>query len=41
MLRPGGESPAAGPSVTLATLKSTDTVLTLLARVIPRPVVAA
>jgi GGDEF domain-containing protein len=41
MLHPGGERPTAAPSVTLATLKPGDTVLTLLARVIPRPVAAA
>jgi hypothetical protein len=41
MLRPGGERPTASPSVTLATLKPGDTVLTLLGRVIPRPVAAA
>jgi hypothetical protein len=41
MLRPDRERPSSGPSVTLATLKPTDTVLTLLARVAPRPVAAA
>ena len=41
MLRPDRERPAPSPAVTLATLKPTDTVLTLLARVAPRPVAAA
>jgi hypothetical protein len=41
MLRPGGEQPNVSPSVTLATLKPTDTVLTLLTRVARRPVAAA
>lgn len=41
MLRPGGERAGISPSVTLATLKPSDTLLTLLARVAPRPVAAA
>jgi GGDEF domain-containing protein len=45
MLRPRREAPedrsSVSPAVTLATLKPTDTVLTLLARVSPRPVAAA
>jgi hypothetical protein len=41
MLRQDSERPAVSPSVTLATLKPTDTALTLLARVAPRPVAAA
>jgi hypothetical protein len=41
MLRPDRERPHVGPAVTLATLKSGDTMLTLLARVAPRPVAAA
>jgi hypothetical protein len=41
MLRPDREGPAAAPAVTLATLKPSDTMLTLLARVTPRPVAAA
>jgi GGDEF domain-containing protein len=41
MLRPDRERPGLSPSVTLATLKSTDTASSLLARVLPRPVAAA
>jgi hypothetical protein len=41
MLRPERERPGVLPSVTLATLKPSDTALTLLARVAPRPVAAA
>jgi hypothetical protein len=41
MLRPAPEKPQIAPAVTLATLKPTDTMLTLLARVAPRPVAAA
>lgn len=41
MLRPGGDQPQLAPSVTLATLKPSDTMLTLVARVAPRPVAAA
>ena len=41
MLRPDRELPGFSPNVTLATLKPNDTMLTLLARVAPRPVVAA
>jgi GGDEF domain-containing protein len=41
MLRPDRDRPNVSPSVTLATMKPTDTVLTLLARVAPRPVAAA
>ena len=41
MLRPGGDRPIVSPSVTLATLKPSDTALTLLSRVSPRPVAAA
>jgi len=41
MLRPDRERPGMSPSVTLATLKPADTMLTLLARVAPRPVAAA
>ena len=40
MLRPGAEQTPVSPSVTLATLKPTDTVLTLLARIAPRAVAA-
>jgi hypothetical protein len=40
MLRPDRERPALAPSVTLATLKPKDTLLTLMARVAPRPVAA-
>ena len=41
MLRAERDRPAASPAVTLATLKSSDTPLTLLARVAPLPVAAA
>jgi len=41
MLRPNRDRPGVSPSVTLATLKPSDTVLTLLTRVSPRPVAAA
>jgi hypothetical protein len=41
MLQPGGDRPPVSPAVTLATLKPADTMLTLLARVAPRPVAAA
>ncbi|MBM3529501.1 MAG: GGDEF domain-containing protein [Alphaproteobacteria bacterium] len=41
MLRPGRDRPPLTPSVTLATLKPSDTALTLLTRVTPRPVAAA
>jgi hypothetical protein len=41
MLRPDRAQPNVSPSVTLATLKPSDTVLTLLSRVAPRPVAAA
>ena len=41
MLRPDRKRPGMSPSVTLATLKPADTMLTLLARVAPRPVAAA
>jgi hypothetical protein len=41
MLRPDRERPSVLPSVTLATLKPSDTALTLLARVAPRQVAAA
>jgi len=41
MLRPDRERPGMSPSVTLATLKPADTMLTLLARVAPRQVAAA
>jgi hypothetical protein len=41
MLRSGRDRSQMSPSVTLATLKPTDSVLTLLARVAPRPVAAA
>jgi hypothetical protein len=41
MLRQDSERPGVTPSVTLATLKPTDTALTLLTRVAPRPVAAA
>ena len=41
MLRPDRERPSVSPSVTLATLKPSDTPQTLLARVAPRPVAAA
>jgi hypothetical protein len=41
MLRPDRERPGMSPSVTLATLKSTDTLHSLLARVAARPVAAA
>jgi hypothetical protein len=41
MLRPNRDRPSVGPSVVLATLKPSDTALTLLARVAPRPVAAA
>jgi GGDEF domain-containing protein len=41
MLQSGRDRSQISPSVTLATLKPTDTVLTLLARVAPRPVAAA
>jgi GGDEF domain-containing protein len=40
MLRPGGEQQPVSPNVTLATLKATDTVLTLMARIAPRAVAA-
>ena len=41
MLRTDRERPAVSPAVTLATLKPSDTMHTLLARVAPRPVAAA
>jgi GGDEF domain-containing protein len=41
MLRPERERPSVSPSVTLGTLKPSDTALTLLSRVAPRPVAAA
>jgi hypothetical protein len=41
MVRSAADEPQIAPAVTLATLKPTDTVLTLLARVAPRPVAAA
>lgn len=41
MLRSGGDRSNVTPSVILATLKPSDTALTLLARVAPRPVAAA
>jgi GGDEF domain-containing protein len=41
MLQPDRERPSISPSVTLATLKPADTMLTLLSRVAPRPVAAA
>ncbi len=41
MLRPDRDRTHVSPSVTLATLKDRDTMLTLLARVAPRPVAAA
>jgi hypothetical protein len=41
MLRPAHEQAQPAPAVTLATLKPSDTMLTLLARVAPRPVAAA
>jgi hypothetical protein len=41
MLRADRERPGVSPSVTLATLKPADTMHTLLARVLPRPVAAA
>jgi len=41
MLRPDRERPGVSPSVTLATLKPSDNLHTLLARVTPRPVAAA
>jgi len=41
MLQPERDQPNASPSVTLATLKPTDTMHTLLARVAPRPVAVA
>jgi hypothetical protein len=41
MLRADRDRPATSPAVTLATLKSSDTPLTLLARVAPLPVAAA
>jgi len=41
MLRADRERPGVSPSVTLATLKPSDTLHTLLARVSPRPVAAA
>jgi GGDEF domain-containing protein len=41
MLRPGREQPSVSPSVTLGTLKPSDTALTLLTRLAPRPVAAA
>jgi hypothetical protein len=41
MLRADRERPGVSPSVTLATLKPSDTMHTLLARVVPRPVAAA
>jgi GGDEF domain-containing protein len=41
MLRPGRDRPPLTPSVTLATLKPSDTALTLLTRVTPHPVAAA
>jgi hypothetical protein len=41
MLRADRERPGVSPSVTLATLKPSDTMHTLLARVSPRPVAAA
>jgi hypothetical protein len=40
MLRPQHDQAPAAPAVTLATLKPTDNVLTLMARVAPRPVAA-
>jgi hypothetical protein len=40
MLQPGGDQQPVSPNVTLATLKATDTVLTLMARVAPRAVAA-
>jgi hypothetical protein len=41
MLQPDRDKPPVAPAVTLATLKPSDTMLTLLARVAPRPVAAA
>jgi GGDEF domain-containing protein len=41
MVKPDHERMRINASVTLATLKSTDTLLTLMARVAPRPVAAA
>ena len=41
MLRPDRERPGVSPAVMLATLKPSDTIHTLLARVAPRPVAAA
>jgi hypothetical protein len=41
MLHRDREEARVSPAVTLATLKPTDTALTLLARVAPRPVAAA
>jgi hypothetical protein len=41
MLSPGHDQPPVAPAVTLATLKPTDTMLTLLARIAPRPVAVA
>jgi hypothetical protein len=41
LLQPGGDRPPVSPAVSLATLKPADTMLTLLARVAPRPVAAA
>ena len=41
MLRADRERPGVSPAVTLATLKPSDTMHTLLARVAPRPVAAA
>ena len=41
MLQPGRDRPHVSPAVTLATLKPSDTMLTLVARVAPRPVAAA
>jgi GGDEF domain-containing protein len=41
MLRADRERPGVSPSITLATLKPSDTMHTLLARVAPRPVAAA
>ena len=40
MLRPGNEQTPISPNVTLASMKPSDTVLTLMARVAPRPVAA-
>ena len=40
MLRPGDERPHLNPTVTLATLKPSDSLLTLMARIAPRTVAA-